>query len=252
MKTKSFTLAILLLVAILSSCSKDEDQTIQVSTKSPMVLNYKQTANIDAVSTQPISYNSENEFHAKVSNTGVITAQHVGETRINLANGSDSKSIQVVVEPKFNLYKTPSVEWGTTKSQIKSQYGKPDSETTDAFGYSNYSSSAPVVMFAFDSNDRLTSSAVMVKTAYASTLGDFLVERYMPIDVNTSEYTAMFVNGVSKEKITTAINLSVYNLSYLMVMYVDVRNAAKTKSSGTEVSIDTYRDIAEKMLSSQK
>ena len=107
-------------------------------------------------------------------------------------------------------------------------------------------------MFAFDSNDRLTSSAVMVKTAYASTLGDFLVERYMPIDVNTSEYTAMFVNGVSKEKITTAINLSVYNLSYLMVMYVDVRNAAKTKSSDAEASIDTYRDIAEKMLSSQK
>ncbi|MEG1649992.1 MAG: Ig-like domain-containing protein, partial [Rikenellaceae bacterium] len=103
MKTKNFTLAALLLVAILSGCSKDEDQTIQVSTKSPMVLNYEETANIDAVSTQPISYNSENEFHAKVSNSGEITAQHVGEAKINLTNGSDSKSIQVVVEPKFNL-----------------------------------------------------------------------------------------------------------------------------------------------------
>lgn len=252
MKTKNFTLAALLLVAILSSCSKDEDQTIQVRNQSPVVLNYKQTADIDAVSTQPISYNSENEFHAKVSSTGVITAQHVGETKINLTNGSDSKSIQVVVEPKFNLYKTPSVEWGATKNQIKAQYGKPDSETANGVGYSNYSSSAPVVMFVFNSNDRLISSAVMVKTAYASSLGDFLVERYMPIDVNTAEYTAMFVNGLSTEKITTAINLSVYNLSYLMVRYVDVRNATKTKLSGGEVSIDTYRDIAEKMTFSQK
>lgn len=251
MKTKNFTLAALLLVAILSSCSKDENQTIQVTTKSPMVLNYKQTANIDAVSTQPISYNPENEFHAKVSNTGVITAQHVGETRVNLTNGSDSKSIQVVVEPKFNLYKTPCIEWGMTRSQIKTQYGKPDTETASGIGYTTTSSSAPIMLYLFDSNDKLTSSAVMVKTAYASTLVDFLVERYMPIDVNTSEYTAMFVNGLSTDKITTAINLSVYNLSYLMVMYVDVRNAAKSRST-SDVSIDTYREIAEDMLSSTK
>ncbi|MEG1635735.1 MAG: hypothetical protein RR388_08915 [Rikenellaceae bacterium] len=252
MKTKNFTLAALLLVATLSSCSKDEDQSIQVGNQSPVVLNYKQTANIDAVSTQPISYNSENEFHAKVSSSGEITAQHVGEAKINLTNGSDSKSIQVVVEPKFNLYKTPSIEWGATKSQIKAQYGKPDNETANGVGYSNYSSSAPIVMFVFNSNDRLISSAVVVKTVYASTLADFLIERYMPIDVNTSEYTAMFVNGLSTEKITTAINLSVYNLSYLMVLYVDVRNAAKTKSPETKVSIDTYRGIAEEMLSSLK
>lgn len=251
MKTKIFTLATLLLTATLSSCSKDEDQTIQVSNQSPMVLNYKQTAKINAVSSQPISYRSENEFHAKVSNSGEITAMHVGETKINLSNGSDSKSIQVVVEPKFNLYKTPCIEWGMTKSQIKTQYGKPDSETSSGIGYTTTSSSAPIIMFAFDSNDKLKTSAVMVKTAYAETLGDFLVERYMPIDVNTSEYTAMFVNGLSTDKITTAINLSVYNLSYLMVMYVDVRNAANTKST-PDVSIDTYREIAESLLSSTR
>ncbi len=249
MKTKKLTIAALLFVAVFSSCSKD-DQTIQVTNQSPIVLNYKQTASINAVSTQPISYVSENEFHAKVSNAGVVTAQRVGETKIKLSSGSASKSIQIVVEPKFNLYKTPSIEWGKTRSQIIAQYGKPDNETADAIGYSSYSSSAPVAMFLFDSNDRLQSSAVMVKTAYSSTLGDFLVERYMPIDVNTSEYTAMFVNGLSMNKITTAINLSVYNMSYLIVLYIDA-NTAKTKSN-SEISIDSYRDIAEKMTYIQK
>lgn len=248
MKTKILLLFVLLCTTVLSSCKKDEDQTIQVSTKSPVVLNYEQTANIDAVSTQPISYNSENEFHAKVSSTGVITARRVGETQINLTNGSDLKSIQVVVEPKFNLYKTPSTEWGTTKSQIKAQYGKPDSETANGVGYSNYSSTAPIVAFIFNSNDRLISSAVMVKTTYASTLADFLIERYLPIDVNTTEYTAAFVNGLSVEKITTIVGFSVYNLNYLMVVYIDALYDSKTKSSGAEVSIDTYRDIVEKML----
>lgn len=185
MKTKNFTLASLLFVAILSSCSKDEDQTIQVSNQSPMVLNYKQTAKINATSSQPISYRSENEFHAKVSNSGEITAMYIEETKINLSNDSDSKSIQVVAEPKFTLYKTPCIEWEMTRSQINTQYGKPNTEIASGIGYTTTSFSAPIIMFAFDSNDNLKTSAVMVKTAYASTLGDFLVERYMPIDVNT-------------------------------------------------------------------
>lgn len=74
MKTNYFTLVTLLLVATLLSCSKDEDQAIQVNNQSPMVLNYNEIAKINAVSSQPISYYSENEFHAKVSNIGEITA----------------------------------------------------------------------------------------------------------------------------------------------------------------------------------
>ena len=135
MKTNYFTLVTLLLVATLLSCSKDEDQAIQVNNQSPMVLNYNEIAKINAVSSQPISYYSENEFHAKVSNIGEITAMHVGETKINLSNGSDSKSIQVVIEPKYNLYSTPCIEWGVTRSQIKTQYGNPDTEDSSGMAY---------------------------------------------------------------------------------------------------------------------
>ena len=96
MKTKIFTSVALVSALLFSSCSKDEDQSIhkdqsiQLQNQSPIVLQHEQNATIYAVSTEPISYNSENEFHAKVSNNGVITAQYVGETKIDLTNGFDS------------------------------------------------------------------------------------------------------------------------------------------------------------------
>lgn len=101
----------------------------------------------------------------------------------NLSNDSDSKSIQVVIEPKYNLYSTPCIEWGVTRSQIKTQYGNPDTEDSNGIGYKTTSSSAPVIIFVFDNNQKLKSSGVLVKSAYASILADFLLESYLRIIV---------------------------------------------------------------------
>ena len=252
MKTKIFTSFVLVSTLLFSSCSKDEDQSIQLQNQSPIVLKYEQMATIDAVSTEPISYNSENEFHAKVSSNGVITAEHVGKTKINLTNGFDSKSIQVTVEPKYNLYETPNIEWGTTKSKIKTQYGTPDNEDADGFGYLNYSSSAPIAMFLFNSNDQLESCAIMVKMVYASTLTNFLLERYLPINVDTKDYTATFINNLTTAEKITSIGLLAYNLNYLEVIYFDASNIFNQTKSTSKTFINRYRNIAEKLISSQE
>lgn len=248
MKTNFFALLTLMCALTFSSCSKDDGDTIDLQTPSEIVLNSKQTAEIKAISQSPISYKSKNEFNATVSDKGLVTANFVGETEILLTNGSNSKSIVVRVDPKINLYPEPSIEWGITKSQIIAKYGKPDTETADGIGYSGYSSAAPIAMFLFE-NNRLKSSAVTVKASYASTLGSFLAERYLPIDVDTSKYTAMFVNGLKPETITTAINLSVYNLSYLMVLYVDVKKiSSRSDNNSADTTIDSFRTLANQLV----
>ena len=251
MKTKLFTLfTVLLCIVVFSSCSKDDEggTEIKINTRMPITLNHKETLTIDATSVQTITYSSDNEFHAKVSRSGVVTANYVGETMIILDNGSDSKSIHLRVEPLYKLYETPSIEWGKTKREIIAKYGNPDSETDTAIGYMDYSTNAPIAMFLFDDNQRLKSSSVIVKIAYTSTLSNFLLERYMPIDVNAEEYTATFVNGLEIENVTTGINLSLYNLSYMMVIYFDARDTSNTTRTIENIDIDDYTQIVESLI----
>ncbi len=249
MKTKLFTLSALACALIFSGCSKDEDQSILLKTNSPIVLNAKQTATIEASSSQPITYKSKNEFHATVSNSGLVTGRYVGETEIHLSNGRDSKVIKVEVAPKENLYPTPSLEWGTAKSQIIAKYGTPSNESGNIIGYSNYSTAAPIAVFQFEDN-KLKLSAVLVKMPYASTLADFLLERYIPIDVDSDKYTAMFLNGLSLKTATTCISLSAYNYSYMMVMYMYIDESISTQSrtSGDDSYLESYRAILDQLL----
>ncbi len=248
MKTNFFALLTLVCALTFSSCSKDDGDTIDLQTPSEMILNSKQTAQIKAISKSPIRYESKNEFNATVSDKGLVKANFVGETEIKVTNGSDSKSITIKVDPKVNLYPEPSIEWGITKSQIIAKYGKPDTETADGIGYSGYSSAAPIAMFLFE-NNRLKSSAVTVKTSYASALGSFLTERYLPIDVDSDKYTAMFVNGLKSETITTAVYLSVYNLSNLMVTYLDVRDlSSRSNNNSADTTIDSFRTLANQLV----
>ena len=149
MKSKILAFSALMIAVVLTSCSSDDDKGIILKTKSPIVLNSKQTATIEATSTKSISYKSKNEFHATVTNSGLVTAMFVGETEILLSSGSDTKLIKVEVAPKVNLYETPSIEWGASKSQIIAKYGEPNTENATGIGYNNYSPSSLIALFLF-------------------------------------------------------------------------------------------------------
>lgn len=253
MKTRFSTLSsLLIVVALLSSCSKDNNNLIKLSSPATITLHNEQTSQIDVTSPLTVNYSSENEFHAKVTSSGKITANYVGETIINLSNGKDSKSISVIVEPRYNLYPSPCTDWGVTKNEVIAMYGTPDYENDNGIGYSNYSTSAPVAMFVFDDNGKLASSAAMVKTSYSSNLTDYLLERYMPAVVDAEEYTAMFINALTAEETTTAILLAVYNLSYFQVFYTDARVVATRSTKAIDNSnIKRLQEIADEMISNQ-
>jgi hypothetical protein len=117
MKTRIFYFAAIFIVFVTVSCSKEKDLSIQVDVNS-IVLNKGAEFQINAISSSDLSYVSENKFHAVVDANGKVTGNYVGETKIIISNNNDSKTIPVVIKPKYNLYQTPSIEWGKTKKKF--------------------------------------------------------------------------------------------------------------------------------------
>ena len=81
MKTKQLLFVLLTTLFMLAtSCSKNEDMASQkklitLSTTSATLHN-GETYKIQAQCDNTITYSSGNEYHAKVSSSGVVTAQH--------------------------------------------------------------------------------------------------------------------------------------------------------------------------------
>jgi hypothetical protein len=103
---------------------------------------------------------------------------------------------------------------GKNKKEILDQYGTPDVETGTILGYNQTLNAVPMIMFMFDENDKLSGSSVIVKSAYASELGDFLGERYHPLSYDDKEYLFYYVNEIDKSKITTSVAVKLQNINY--------------------------------------
>ena len=219
----SFSLVISSFIFV--GCPPDNNHiTLNVSEKT---LYHEDVYQIDAKSKSAITYSSENEYYAKVSETGLVTAMFVGETNILLSNKYDSKTFKVIVSPRSNLYPEPDVKFGDSKNSILAKFGAPDLEigppdieNGSGILYGNYSNSAPVLMFLFDESNKMTSYAIMVKSSYSSELADFLQKRYLFVSQNNGIST--FVNGLTTTTATMAIGSTQYDASYWEVMYVSV------------------------------
>lgn len=214
---------------ILSGCSGTEESGISLSV-TEKTLHFGEEYQIQATSSSPITYTVENEYHASVSETGLVTALFVGETAIHLKSKDGSRIFILKVVPKSNLYPEPCTEWGISRDEIVGRYGKPAMEMEDGLSYEKYSDKAPMVVYLFDENSKLKSAAVMVETAYSEELGTFLAERYMSLTQSDGKFG--FVNGLTPETVTTAIVASLYNISHWQVIYVPF--SGKTQNASVE------------------
>lgn len=205
---------------LLSSCSSDDDNKNGISlSEASTTLKSTKTYQIKATSDTKITYAVENEYHAEVSESGLITAGKIGETDIILTNGDDTKHFKVTVEPESKLFPEPNIEFGLSKADLIKKIGTPAYETSDGIRYDNYSTNAPQAVYLFDSNNKLKASSVMVKTTYSKELGTFLGERYVYATSDEENYTLFFINALSLEKTTMAIGAALYNTQYWMTIY---------------------------------
>ena len=140
------------------SCTDNEDDFI--ITKSDYKLYHDESATISGEGNfDKLVWNSDNDFVATITGK-TIYANTIGTTSI--VSSAGNLKINVIVEPKHNLYEEPDINWGTSMSTIKSKYGTPYGSTSDALIYKTNNSSAPYIMYAF-TNGKLSLSSVILK-----------------------------------------------------------------------------------------
>ena len=138
----------ILIVFSLSSCSNDDDSAITIS---PKEVTMKVDESKQLQTTGDIQkWSSENIFIVSVSPTGVVTANHVGETNIMASGNGNSATCKIVVEPQYSYYIEPLCQEGITKADVK-RFEKRNlrSETDDGLFYDGENSLVSAVAYQF-------------------------------------------------------------------------------------------------------
>jgi len=198
-----------------AGCSKEDKNKIEIK-QGEYALHYEDEAQIEATSNLAITYTSGNEYVAKVSDKGLITAGRIGKTSIFLSNGKNQAEVSVVVSPVYNLFPEPiqKVSLGDSTQKIRDAFGTPDYENSTGMLFNHYYLNYDY-MFLFE-NDKITSMTVVIPTLnLPDNLTKFLLERYMPFGMQG--YTAAFLN--EQQDMAVAITPS-SNLMYMYVMYM--------------------------------
>lgn len=244
---KKFLPALLFCITIFVSCEENEPkpQELEVST-SKISLNSGGNESILATSDFDILYESENEFHATVTSQGEVTAVKVGSTNIIVTSNSKVESVEVEVLPLYNTYPTPIIDWSMTVNKIISVIGQPDAISDGVLGYGEYSPKAPVVMYKFDENEKLSSTAVMVNTEYSSELGSFMEERYQY--AGESDGFFIFADALEPSRAKLIVAASQYDTDFWMVIYTPfIESELKSSQELYSSFFKTIKSIKEEL-----
>jgi hypothetical protein len=176
---------LIVILFVFNSCKK-ELKSIQLD-KNEITIHYDESYQLDVsysptdVDVPPVfTWFSENTEVAEVDQSGLVEGVKIGETNIKVQT-EDAKfqaACKVIVEPISNLYKEPIIEFGQTKSYVKSKETRLiDYETSDGIAYKGENSKVRYVMYLFEL-DMLESSAVMLVSTATEEVATFLKERY--------------------------------------------------------------------------
>lgn len=215
-----FTLLCAIQIIALTGCSSSDEEEVEILSSRDLEMYHNDNSQIECNGANEIIYSSEDEYVASVSSSGMITANCVGETFIDI-NGE--RTIKISVIPANTSFVEPVHDFKLTKQQVIAQCGSNYSTSSSTNGIT-YTKSGTIAghLYLFDDNNILKSSGVLVKTYYLESYMDFLAERYLPAGWDEENSMAIFVNGVTKENITMAVSVSVYSISYLLSAYVPV------------------------------
>lgn len=235
---------LMVLPFVFTSCSDDDKNEDDISLgKKEYKMNFLDKVQIEATSTLDITYKTEDDFIATVSDKGLITGGRVGETEISLSNTKDTKKVSVIIEPKAELYPEPEFPFGETRANIIKKLGKPDSEDDEVILYDDYSSKAPYIMYMFDgtsNNSKLTGMSVIVSSSYSKELGAHLAERYLMVE-GDDEIILVGFNSNTTEKATMAIGVELYKNTLWMVMYMPYSKTDKRSMPQIENTKDLFQ-----------
>lgn len=188
-------------LATFTSCG-DDNQSMNLT------LNAGETHDIGSGS----DWKSANPFVASVSGS-TIEANCVGNTTVS----SGSSNIKVTVKATHFDFNDPCLQWGASKSSVKSymsKYNLLDEEST-SLGYDG-SGKTYMYNYLFE-NGKLNASSILVKSYYSSDIAAYLKERYYPIHVSEDDVIYM-IDAKQETFALVSVYTSGYSV-YVMVIY---------------------------------
>lgn len=196
------------------SCSDDDDNDTALELNTTKVSLYQDgTKQMSVKDNRSVTWTVDDDFVAKVDDDGLLTALFVGETRVK-ATDSKGKSAyaSVIVNPRYNTYKEPYVEWGASRSEVLSHDTREVSSEDETLVVLNGGSdAAELVSYGFGESG-LEAVIVIVKTSYSAEIVKFLGERYRPVGAN--DEIVMFSND------NVIVGVKVQNYKYLLITYI--------------------------------
>ena len=220
---KEILFLLAMLPMLFTSCSKDDDSNGgYYGDKRPIVINIGESK---ALNLAPNTY-SKNPFIVSVNDKGIY-GEHVGKTDI-VTKGTP---ISVEVKGKYHTYPDPITNWGCNMSYIKNNYksGVSWKEDDGTLVYENCGKSE-LVMYIFEYG-KLYGVGAVVKSSYASEIGNYINERYFVLPYDLGEYTYGGSNAYSTDKASTFVYLKISdNAKYISAIYLESPQKSKTKS----------------------
>jgi hypothetical protein len=239
MKRILFYVTAIVSLTLFAACSKD-DNDFKITSPTSIELTSKKTSQIEC-SDSKTTFASEDEYVATVSASGLITGKRIGETYIDV-NGK--KAIKVSVTPVYTQFTEPQFLFGATKDEVYAKVGTNYSISDDnGIVYTKTSDRTRGYIYLLK-DGKVSSVVMVVNSIYFDSLTDFLLERYAPATFSEEDYTVLYVNALTADKITMIIGEHVYSSSLIYVAYLPYTNS-KSRSvanrNDKDLKQQTYR-----------
>ena len=192
---KTLFLLLLTVPFIFQSCGDGDD--IKHKAPAELTLYHGETYEINASSEHPISYSSENDFVADVTQRGVIEAITIGETTIIMDNKKVQETIKVTVPAKYsNVFPDPILNWSLEKEDIISSLGEPyseeETEDYDAIYYLAPFANDCMIQYIYLFHKeygifRGVNMLILDPTSSVKNIEEFIAERYRLHEESVSE-----------------------------------------------------------------
>ncbi len=189
MKAKVLLMSALIMPFCFVSCNSDDDEEllnnkeISLYVGESIVLEY---------TGKSCTWSSDNSLIADVDD-GVVTAKHVGTTKIH----ANKTSCIVTVKSKINSYTEPYTEWGSSMSKVKnnmSSFSLNSQEATSLL----YAGKGKVLYYHYYfENGGLKSSTMYVSLYNSTEFLDFLLDRYCILSYERKSSTELEVLLIS-------------------------------------------------------
>ena len=218
MKKLSLILLAILTVALIG-CKKDDDSSTIKLKEGSKTLHHNGTYQIEAESENVITYTSENNYIAEVTNYGFVYANYVGATNIVLNDGESTEKFKVTVAAESNLYTLPNIKFGETRSTIISRFGNPVYEDEDGAAFEKETTTTIGFLVMFDDTNKVIAYSMIVKPGYGNELVNvFIPERYVYLGESNNYQFYMDAFDVNEADVLVGL---AQESGYWMAMYAD-------------------------------